>query len=239
MFAVDASAGHSICLCCSRCPCNCRRGCFASPCSAAPVMLLPPPVLILPPGDSPSTSLPFLHCRRVVAFTVHSVDASYLRTPATCSKASTRQSTSLLLLQCVSVNATFSWMIFQQLPIYQLTLHSSDSLCLRMPCWEVNACVFCSASDPSRNNCRRICSEASPIRGVWIRAILMAYGERGNGKQTHHHTIDCQQQQNQQDSCNILMGDFGNMMNITPNARSDQWEIYNLLTCIINDIQSI
>ena len=96
-----------------------------------------------------------------------------------------------------------------------------------------------SVFDPSRNNCRRICSEASPIRGAWIRAILMAYGERGNGKQTHHHTIDCQQQQNQQDSCNILMGDFGNMMNITPNARSDQWEIYNLLTCIINDIQSI
>ena len=58
----------------------------------------------------------------------------------------------------------------------------------------------------------------------------MAYGERGNGKQTHHHTIDCHPQQNQQDSCNILMGDFGNMMNITPNARSDQWEIYNLLT---------
>eukprot|EP00956_Cyclotella_meneghiniana_P009457 scaffold13079_cov71-Cyclotella_meneghiniana.AAC.3 len=65
--------------------------------------------------------------------------------------------------------------------------------------------------------------EASPIRGAWIRAILMAYGERGNGKQTHHHTIDCQQQQNQQVSCIILMGDFGNIMtNIKPNARSDQ-----------------
>ena len=98
-----------------------------------------------------------------------------------------------------------------------------------MPCWEVNASVSLGFWSITQQLSSHLQWGISPIRGAWIRAILMAYGERGNGKQTHHHTIDCQQQQNQQDSCNILMGDFGNMMNITPNARSDQWEIYNLL----------
>ena len=40
-------------------------------------------------------------------------------------------------------------------------------------------------------------------------------------------------------SNNKLMGDIGNMMNLTPEARSDGRELYNLLTSILNDLTNL